>query len=403
MAKFTFSIQSKKDPVNIYIRVRDGREVDLKAPIGKTVESYKYWSKPNGMPLQKSGTLKELYEDLTEFKSKLQAHHNKSKHKVPINIQWLRDFIENPNGKHEVSSVLVTYFDYYLKHKKAEIKPSTYSKMGSIKKLIQRFEKHSKRTFEIKDVGLDFKLQFEAYCNEQGYAPNTTARFIRFIKMVCYHGAKNNGIGVSPQLAGLRVVLEDVPKIYLSFKELTKIEKTELPHDYLDNARDWLLISSETAQRISDFMRFDSAWIRYIKRKPLIDFKQVKTGKQMAIPLSKKVVSILKKRKGEFPRKISDQRYNEYIKEVCKLAGITNKIIGNKKDPETKKNVTGEFEKWELISSHDAGRRSFATNYYGKIPTPTILYFTGHSTEAMLRLYIGLEDNEKAENALQWF
>ncbi|MBK6836268.1 MAG: hypothetical protein IPG89_19210 [Bacteroidetes bacterium] len=45
----------------------------------------------------------------------------------------------------------------------------------------------------------------------------------------------------------------------------------------------------------------------------------------MSIPLSKRVIAILEKRSGEFPRQISDQRYNEYIKEVCKLGWFNKK------------------------------------------------------------------------------
>lgn len=62
---------------------------------------------------------------------------------------------------------------------------------------------------------------------------------------------------------------------------------------------------------------------------------------------------------GKTPPKISDQKLNEYIKEVCEMAGIvedTEKQTtrGGIKDPKAKK-------KWEMISSHTA-RRSFASN-----------------------------------------
>lgn len=48
--------------------------------------------------------------------------------------------------------------------------------------------------------------------------------------------------------------------------------------------------------------------------KPLIEFTQVKTNKIMSIPLDKKIIKIMEKYDGEFPRKISDQKYNNYIK-----------------------------------------------------------------------------------------
>lgn len=48
--------------------------------------------------------------------------------------------------------------------------------------------------------------------------------------------------------------------------------------------------------------------------KPLIEFTQKKTGKEMTVPLSQKVMDILSKRNGEFPRAISDQNIMTTLK-----------------------------------------------------------------------------------------
>jgi len=170
----------------------------------------------------------------------------------------------------------------------------------------------------------------------------------------------------------------------------------------LTNARDWLLISCETGQRVSDFLRFKKDMIRHENDKPLIEFTQVKTAKIMTVPLSKRVMAILKRRKGQFPRQISDQKYNDYIKAVCKLAGLTYKVKGSLKDPKTNRKKTGTFQKWELVSSH-IGRRSFATNNYGRIPTSLLIGATGHSTEKMFLEYIGKSDSDKALQLAEYF
>jgi integrase len=149
-------------------------------------------------------------------------------------------------------------------------------------------------------------------------------------------------------------------------------------------------------------MRFAKEQIRYEGKVPLCEFTQVKTNKIMAVPLSKKVREILAKRDGSFPRKISDQRYNEYIKEVCRLAGIKTKIKGSKIFKETMRKVSGLFPKYELVTSH-IGRRSFATNNYGKIPTSLLINVTGHTTEAMFLEYIGKTETEKAKQLAEYF
>ena len=61
-----------------------------------------------------------------------------------------------------------------------------------------------------------------------------------------------------------------------------------------------------------------------------------------------------------------------------------------------------EVEKWEILSSH-IGRRSFATNFYGKIPTTYLIYVTGHSTEQMFLTYIGKSNKDLAMELTNYF
>ena len=56
------------------------------------------------------------------------------------------------------------------------------------------------------------------------------------------------------------------------------------------------------------------------------------------------------------------------------------------------KSYLGQFPKYQLLSSHDL-RRSFATNHYGKIPTPILMKLTGHSRESAFLEYVGKNAN----------
>lgn len=119
---------------------------------------------------------------------------------------------------------------------------------------------------------------------------------------------------------------------------------------------------------------------------------------------------VLEKRNGKFPRPISNQRYNEYIKEVCRLAGLTEKVEGKllkNVTPEDKENPTfrkveGVYEKYKLVTSH-IGRRSFATNYYGRVPTPHLINITGHSSEKMFLRYIKKSGKDIAIDSYSYF
>jgi integrase len=127
----------------------------------------------------------------------------------------------------------------------------------------------------------------------------------------------------------------------------------------------------------------------------------------MTVPLHKKVLEVLKKRDGKFPYAISDQKYNAYIKKVCEIAEINEVVNGSKKLETSEESgiyrkETKEFKKWELVTSH-IGRRSFATNFYGKIPTTYLIYVTGHSTEQMFLTYIGKSNKDLAMELTNYF
>jgi integrase len=118
-----------------------------------------------------------------------------------------------------------------------------------------------------------------------------------------------------------------------------------------------------------------------------IQYTQQKTGKTVNTPYHPQVDAIIKKL-GGFPRPISDQKYNLFIKEVCKRSGIDQITLGSRNNPTTNRKETGEFPKYELISTH-IGRRSFASNHYGKFPIEILMLVTGHATVRQFLEYVG--------------
>lgn len=324
-----------------------------------------------------------------------------------LNKKWLTEILSQyytpKKGNFDVPKDLVNFIDYYIEDRKMEITAASIKKFNVIKHKMERMQAHRGRTIMISEIGEDFKREFVEYYKAENYSQNTMQRELGLIKTFCKH-AKRKGLEIHPELFDLRLKKKSVKSIYLSFNELDLIESAKMEHEYQDNARDWLIISCYTGQRISDFMRFTSDMIREEGGKKLLEFKQKKTNKLMTIPLHPKVLAILDKRNGEFPRRISDQRYNDYIKEVCRLAGINEKVQGKKQvniDPDGEESkiraVSGSYPKWELVTSH-IGRRSFATNFYGYngIPTSYLIYVTGHSSEAIFLNYIGKSNKDLA-------
>ena len=374
-----------------------------------------YWEKHHNIERHRDIDIKNKQFDVKTELNKIENFILEKFNNTPIeniNKEWLENQIDiyyNPpieveNRDHE----LINYIDKYIENKKNEITYSSVQKAQVQKQMVIRYQKHINKTLLLTDVNTSFKTSFEKYCIEQHYNNNTIQRALRFIKSVC-NNAKVNGLQTNFQLDNIKIKYEKVDNLYLNLEELAQIENIEPEKltESLTNAKDWLIISCYTGQRVSDFMRFTTEMIRTEDGKQLIEFTQKKTNKIMTIPLMPKVTEILNKRNGQFPKPISDQKYNDYIKIICKIAGLTQLVKGGK-TTETAENSkiyrkeTGTFEKWELVTSH-IGRRSFATNFYGKIPTTYLTYVTGHSTEVMFLNYIGKSNKDLALEMTKYF
>ena len=152
-------------------------------------------------------------------------------------------------------------------------------------------------------------------------------------------------------------------------------------------------------QRVSDLLILTSENIKVRNGLEMIELTQKKTGKRVAIPLHPKVKEVLARNEDNFPDKISDQKFNKHIKDICKLAKIDEPVSGGKMIKDEKSKLShkqkGIYPKHELITTHFC-RRSFATNFYGEIPTALLKTITGHSTEQQFLEYIGKNQNDYA-------
>lgn len=432
MATVNFLYRSTKEKANLILRLLyRSNDTDFVFGGNTKYEVSKYYWKKQHKKKSKDINITNRQTEVNNELNKIENHVLNAFNSVnpdEVNKDWLQtqiDYYYNPPAETEaLPTELLKYFDYFMASKKNEISNGTQKKYNVTKHLLERYQKTKTHKIKISDINDKFKIDFENYCLENNYAPNTISKDLRTIKTVCNH-AKHNGLTTSHQLDKIKTPHHKTEKIYLTFEELTKIENIDNRrlNDNYENAKDWLIISCYTAQRISDFMRFTKDMIRYDRNKeghlkPFIEFTQVKTGKVMIVALHPKVIEILKKREGNFPKPISDPKYNLFIKQVCRIAEITNKIKGSilvdiNKDSETDKKPkkeetkqyrkeTGIFPKWKLITSH-VGRRSFATNFYGTIPTTYLINVTGHSSEAMFLNYIGKSNKDIAMELTNYF
>ena len=102
---------------------------------------------------------------------------------------------------------------------------------------------------------------------------------------------------------------------------------------------------------------------------------------------------VIKLLENEFPRKVSQVVFHKQMKALCKMAGIDELVPGFKNNPKTRRKEIINAPKYEFVTS-PIMRRSFASNYYGKIETPLLMNITGRSKESTFLTYIGTHQNK---------
>jgi integrase len=169
-------------------------------------------------------------------------------------------------------------------------------------------------------------------------------------------------------------------------------ELRDIPEVYTDSYR-WLLVGLSIGQRVSDLLNLSPNNLRQAPTGLYIDIVQQKTKKAVTVGLANPlVIDILE---SGFPHKVSQVLFNKQIKALCKMAGIEGLVSGFKNNPKTRRKEIVSAHKYEFVTSHIM-RRSFASNYYGKIETPLLMNITGHSKESTFLAYIGTHQNKDA-------
>ena len=231
---------------------------------------------------------------------------------------------------------------------------------------------------------------------ECAYSDNHAGRLMGTLKTICVD-AKKNDIEVHPYInyvSGFAQSRQDKLINILTFSDLERIERIKLPNERLENTRKWIIIGFWIGQRVSDLLAISKLDIRSAPNGGVyVDILQKKTKTPVTVgvinPLAVQIITY------HFPRRIGDRCFNRYLKEVLEIAGINEEVKGYQFNPESKRKEIGLFPKFQVISSHDL-RRSFATNFFGKIETPILMNMTGHSRESTFLSYIGRNNNRDA-------
>ena len=308
MAKIKYLLQSKSETSNIYVRYSINRTTVLKRKTGLII-SAKDWSIDKAQP--KTGK-----EDLKIIKSKLDklaifindAHNDGISKGTEFTGDWLQLQIDIFNNKIAIVEldVLTNYIDKFIEEAPYKInqKKETGLSAGRIRNLrlfkntIIRYQKEAlnDKNILIKNINLQFVEKYKTWLFGKGYSVNYVGKNIANIKTICNDAYKND-IETSPQLKNIKTVSETKPPeqiITLNEEEQELIKNTRLMRDSLINARKWLLLGCLIGQRGGDLLSITDKNIKDLGGVKIVELKQQKTGKLVAIPLLPDAIEIIK-------------------------------------------------------------------------------------------------------------
>ena len=274
---------------------------------------------------------------------------------------------------------------------------STVQKFNTLGEHIKAY-KEQPRFEDFDDRGLTAFVS--VLLEKEGLSNTTVMKQLGYLKWFLQWAATNKYHNVMDfKTYKPHLVMSKKRVIFLTVDEIKKLLATEIPasRPALERVRDVFVFCCFTGLRHSDAYN--------LRRSDILDdaivVTTIKTADDLVIDQNNVSRRILEKYKDfPFPDNkalpvISNQKMNDFLKDLCLLAGFTEEIRittyhgGQRKDE--------VIPKYKLITTH-AARRSFICNSLAAgIPVNVVMKWTGHSDYKSMKPYIDVADTIKAK------
>jgi len=401
MSTISYRIRkSKSEFSTIYLnlRVPGGKVVELSTTLSVMPEQ---WSASKQLAKNTLAENKKLNSNLINLRKHLMARLNDPSSGLITSKkikQWIFDCFNRISE--EIINDIYS-FTYQFLELSPELKPNTVKGYKNLLATLKQFEKSTGIKFYLEEITrTDLEKLINWMKKEKRLSQSTISSHFKNIKSLL-NKAHQSGIKINQLARDLKVATKDSSqeenKVILSPHDYKKLKELSPSNKMLENALKWLLIGLNIGQRGGDLLKFTPNDVRINnKGLVLVDVLQQKTGNYVTIPVKDSFISKIICDSKLFPHSISIQKLNTYIKLVCKEAGINEIFEGYIRDSKNRKTFH-KGPKYHFVTSH-CMRRSFATHYYSKIPTPVIMNVTGHRRESTFLTYINKHQN-KDDNA----
>lgn len=399
MATISFyaEIQSENQSL-IYLRVNNGKKRTL-ISTGEKIPS-RLWDTSKqrvktSTTFPRASTLNGWLGNLQEYAEGV-LFDLKKNHKG-IHFSQLKTIIKKWISGELENIPFWNVFDQFVTEKSGEVKPQTLKKYDTLKNLLEGFQKKKRIQLDFGSFDPSFEIKFKRYLQDEKKQLNDTITkyfeclktFLRWSNERDFHESKDF------EKYSTKRAKDKGDIIVLNELELRTLERQDLrSNDKLRKIRDSFVYQCYTGQRWGDIRNLK--WNDIVKTNDGYEWHlyQVKGNKEkrLEIPLFNSAIKILKQY-GDFDQsdsyvfpRISSQKTNDYIKDLCKLAEIDSpiKIVRYR----GKERIEIKGEKHEFISTHTA-RRTFVTLSLHKGLAPElVMSITGHEDYRTMKRYM---------------
>lgn len=350
----------------------------------------KDWNSEKQVVKKNGADESEINFALNEFKRVISKAELETKFEPSrLTLDFIRGKLEEATGKKKKSFTLYDAFEEYIKE--AEVKKTINSRRiyEITRDKIKAFDQDKRYLLTFDNLDSKFESKFTEYLMvDCGLVNNTIGRYMKTIKSFM-HFATERGYSNNYKFKSFKVIKQDADIIYLTESELLAVYNLEGLSKSLSMVRDAFCLGCFTGLRFSDLSELRSANLK----QNFIELKSKKTRDFLRIPLNDYAKEILKKHEGNPPIMISNQKMNDYIKDIGMQAGIDSPVILTKYQGATK--IEKSEPKYKFLSSHSA-RRTFVTLSLEKGMRPeVVMSITGHKDYATFKKYIKLTENVK--------
>jgi integrase len=289
-------------------------------------------------------------------------------------------------------------FDQFIESTNSKVKYRTTQKYMTLKAHLQEFQQKKRFTIDFETLDVNFYDKFMQFLITEKEMLNNTAGKNMAVVKTFLHWATDRQLNTKGDFKKFKVVGNEADIVFLEYNELMQVFNFDFSSTpKLEKVRDVFCLGCFTGLRFSDLSKLKPENIKG----DYILINTFKTKETLKVPLNSFSKSILQKyldRPGFLPV-ISNQKMNDYTKELCRLAGIDQDLTLTKFRGAERIEFTKP--KYEFVSTHTA-RRTFVTLSLEQGMRPEIvMQITGHKEYKTFKKYIKITDKVKEAEMLR--